>query len=293
MLNVLKANNKVKISFVVILLIVLFFLRNYLFGFFWVTIFIFKPSSQKVQSEIINLGEYSYNYLLLISKSVKIENVITDYNPYWNFVRENSIKLMCKIDYQKSIPFILNLLKYEKDLEIIELYAQIFKNSNILVRRKIILQLNDPSEQTRRNAIKILTKIKENEAIMPIINLLRNDNSRDVKSAAAEYLGDFKDKRAVEPLMNELSDNSSSISKYIIIRSLVLIGDDRARNNISDYYKNEKNLTFWRSKIGFLNFCIKNGSVNIKRDAIEWLQNNMYEKYPGYFQKQKMIILLY
>lgn len=84
-------------------------------------------------------------------------------------------------------------------------------------------------DRTRRRVIDILVKIGDEQAIEPLINMLRDSG---VQLEAAGALGEIGDEMAVEPLINAL-DNESEDVRYQAAKSLKKIYHDQTLSDKS------------------------------------------------------------
>ena len=113
--------------------------------------------------------------------------------------------LLVKIGTE-SVPSILPLLNHEEPL--IRAWAAYLLGDigDPTAIPPLIAQLETEHHEERRRAIKALGKLKANEAVEQLINLLRDDT---VANAAANALGKIRDLRAVPPLIELLRRNKS------------------------------------------------------------------------------------
>jgi HEAT repeat protein len=90
----------------------------------------------------------------------------------------------------------------------------------------LIQQLKDRNRNTRAEAAKALSEIKDARAVDPLIHALNDDESY-VRWQAARALGKIKDTRAAGPLINALQDDYTYVRKEVA-EALGEIKDARA-----------------------------------------------------------------
>lgn len=86
----------------------------------------------------------------------------------------------------------------------------------------LILAFQDRDVNRRTKIVNILGKIKDNRAVILLIDAIR-DESRIVRSQAAMALGNIKDTRAISPLIDALRDRNAQVCEAVS-NALVEIG---------------------------------------------------------------------
>jgi len=86
----------------------------------------------------------------------------------------------------------------------------------------LILAFQDRDVNRRAKIVNILGKIKDNRAVMLLIDAII-DKSRIVRSQAAIALGNIKDPCAISPLINALHDRNAHV-REVVSKALVEIG---------------------------------------------------------------------
>lgn len=84
----------------------------------------------------------------------------------------------------------------------------------------LILKLNNQRWQERDRAALILGRLKDPQAVDPLIGLLKRENERQVLLTTILALGKLRDIRAVEPLINAMKNNSDRSIKGLASASL-------------------------------------------------------------------------
>jgi HEAT repeat protein len=101
----------------------------------------------------------------------------------------------------------------------------------------LIKTLEDPEYEVREEASQALRNIRDPQAIQPLVKALNSDNP-EVREHVVKTLGEFKDHRAIEPLMGTIQDPNPEV-RAAAISVLGTIKDPRAIqpiiNALDDY----------------------------------------------------------
>ena len=113
----------------------------------------------------------------------------------------------------------------------------------------LIEALNDKDMMVKYNVIQSLIRIGDNQAVEPLINLIKDkDEESIIRKNAAQALGELGDNQAVEPLINLIKDKDyeSKIRNYAV-KALGKHGDNQAVEPLIKLGKDE--IDFSRSVI--------------------------------------------
>ncbi|HEX2909510.1 MAG TPA: HEAT repeat domain-containing protein [Chloroflexia bacterium] len=108
----------------------------------------------------------------------------------------------------------------------------------------LLALLNDKDISVRRLAAYGLGNLQVNEAVLPLIPLLK-DEDEDVRWVVAAALGKISDKQAVVPLVESLEDDFWPVREAALI-SLMQLGDNLATETIAKRLSDrEENVRYW------------------------------------------------
>lgn len=85
-----------------------------------------------------------------------------------------------------------------------------------LLSEILIEEINDPLSQVRNNAVRILGKIKDKNALKPLINILINETEGYIRFFAVEALGKIGEASALSYLLDSMTDERGNIRLYIV-----------------------------------------------------------------------------
>lgn len=141
-------------------------------------------------------------------------------------------EILRKLKAENDIPGLIQAMSYKRWKGRKNYFLQYGAYQILTKMRKkavphLIEALTDKSLNIRKRVAKILGKIKDHQAVLPLIEALNRDSNEDVRCNAARALGEIGDSRAIDPLIHTLKDPKIWVI-LAAIRALGEIGDIKA-----------------------------------------------------------------
>jgi len=152
----------------------------------------------------------------------------------YNKIRKEAANALIEIKDQRAIlPILLEIKKegttylnrYHLD-QILENYDEIKDPEAVTILIDIIRELNINDWRQEKELLGLLYKIKDDDALKPIIQALDDENAY-IRTTAVKVLGDIRSNKYVIPLIKSLNDKNSKV-RINAIKALGIIKDNRA-----------------------------------------------------------------
>ncbi|MCK4624590.1 MAG: HEAT repeat domain-containing protein, partial [Phycisphaerae bacterium] len=158
----------------------------------------------------------------------------------WNhrsvFVRHAATEALVRLEAEKMVPTLIELLGRQKDTRITTL-PMLRRFCDRRACKAILEVLSDDKKRVRSQAVAILGCLGDTSAVGPLIKLLENDPEPGVRLAAAKALGQLGDERAIDPLIRAITHPKYHI-RQAAVTSLGVIGGEKVFQTLINATKN-------------------------------------------------------
>lgn len=159
--------------------------------------------------------------------------------------------------------------RYETESALVEIGKPAIKSLIAALHYKL-------SSDVRKKAAILLGRIKDSQAIDPLIVVLKDeDEDTSVRIKVTEALGNIKDSQAVEPLITALMDEETGVRQYAAV-ALGKIGDSRAVEPLITALKDENSLVRRYAAVALRRITGQNFGEDYDAWS-KWWQENKHE----------------